>query len=65
MSSSLSPVSPSGQPESVPLRLTPTRTFLVAGPPMGIARNDFVASKTDSEWRHGQPTEGAPTCESH
>jgi hypothetical protein len=65
VSSSLPPVSPSGQPESLPLRLTPTRTFLVAGPLIGIARNDFDASETDSEWRHGQPTEGAPTCESN
>ncbi|MDT5209715.1 MAG: hypothetical protein QOF67_2130 [Mycobacterium sp.] len=56
MSSSLSPGSPSGQPEFVPLRLTPTRTFLVAGPLMGIAGNDFDAPETDSEWRHGQPT---------
>src|SRR6476620_1215021 len=54
VSSPLSPGSPSGQPESVPLRLTPTRTFLVAGPLMGIAGNDFDASETDSEGRHGQ-----------
>jgi hypothetical protein len=53
VSSPLSPRSPSGQPESEPLRLTPTRTFLVAGPLMGIACNDFDASETDSECRNG------------
>ena len=55
MSSPLSPGPPSGQPESVPLRLTPTRTFLVAGPLTGIACNDSDASETDSQCRHGQP----------